>query len=264
MQSDAIVVRLPSVDGRFGVFDAGKPIQIETIRCELAVADLYTCVLSRLAVRRALPTAQPLVRGTYRRLSSPCMRFSCIRWPLPDTFHPMFMRASNCRCLLFALVGFLLTVGLWCQPGNAAEEFYAVFGLEHSFSSVDYEKSVSLNSPISLMTASDNERDSVNALKVALGYHLPLSERVYLAGEIEGALYLNEDVKGFLKGTGEGDTDVWPGPWTLERRRAIGLNARLGYVPGSLDFMGPERSLYLSRAPAGSMRKLMRGTSTDA
>ena len=157
----------------------------------------------------------------------------------------MFIHASNCRCLLFAFVGFLLTAGLWCQPGNAEGEFYAVFGLEHSFFSVDYEKSASLNSPISLMTAGDNERDSVNALKAALGYRLPLSERVYLAGEIEGALYLNEDVRGFLKGTGEGDTDVWPGPWTLERRRAIGLNARLGYVPGSLDFMGPERSLYL-------------------
>ena len=154
----------------------------------------------------------------------------------------MFMRASNCRCLLFALVGFLLTVGLWCQPGNAEEEFYAVFGFEHSFSSVDYEKSVSLNLPISLMTASGNERDSINA---TLGYRLPLSERVYLAGEIEGALYLNEDVRGFLKGTGEDDTDVWPGPWTLERRLTIGLNTRLGYVPGSLDFMGSERSLYL-------------------
>ena len=157
----------------------------------------------------------------------------------------MFMHASNCRCLLFASVGFLLTVSLWCRPGNAEEEFYAVFGFEHSFSSVDYEKSASLNSPISLMTTSDNERGSVNALKAALGYRLPLSERVYLAGEIEGALYLNEDVRGFLKGTGEGDTDVWPGPWTLERCRAIGLNARLGYVPGSLDFMGSERSFYL-------------------
>ena len=101
----------------------------------------------------------------------------------------MFIHASNCRCLLFAFVGFLLTAGLWCQPGNAEGEFYAVFGLEHSFFSVDYEKSASLNSPISLMTAGDNERDSVNALKAALGYRLPLSERVYLAGEIEGALY---------------------------------------------------------------------------
>ena len=45
--------------------------------------------------------------------------------------------------------------------------------------------------------------------------------------------------------TGEGGTDVWPGAWSLERRRAIGLNLRLGYVPHSLEFLGPGRSLYL-------------------
>ena len=49
MWPDVVVVRLLSIDGRFGVFDAGKPVQIETIRCELAVEALHTYVLSRLA-----------------------------------------------------------------------------------------------------------------------------------------------------------------------------------------------------------------------
>ena len=152
------------------------------------------------------------------------------------------MHASSCCRLLFA---FGVAVGLWGQSGYAEGEFYGLFGFEHSFSSVDYEKSVGLNSPASFVAASDDEHQSVNAIKAALGYRLSLSKRVYMAGEVEGALYLDRDIEGFLEGTGEDAADVWPGPWTIERRRAIGLNVRLGYVPESLDFMGPKRSFYV-------------------
>ena len=45
--------------------------------------------------------------------------------------------------------------------------------------------------------------------------------------------------------TGEGGTDVWPGAWRVETGRSVGVNVRLGYVPHSLEFLGPGRSLYL-------------------
>ena len=113
------------------------------------------------------------------------------------------------------------------EPGAA---WYAV-AFEQSFAGVDYAKSIGLNSPPSDMTSGDRARDPGNALKAALGYRRPLSSRLYLAGEIEGTFYFNSDVTGFLEGTGEGDADVWPGAWALDRRRAIGLNARLGMIP---------------------------------
>jgi len=141
--------------------------------------------------------------------------------------------------------GLFLAGGSWCPSANAGDGFYAAFALERSFAGVDYEKSVELDSPFSVMTAGDHTRDPVDAFKATVGYRWPVSSRLYLAGEVEGALYLNDEAAGFLEGTGEGDTDVWPGTWTLERRRAVGLNARLGYIPGSLEFLGMERSLYL-------------------
>lgn len=141
--------------------------------------------------------------------------------------------------------GLFLAAGSWCPSANAGEGFYAVAAIERSFAGVDYEKSVEFDSPFSVMIAGDHTRDPVDALKATMGYRWPASSRLYLAGEVEGVFYVNDEVEGFLEGTGEGDNDVWPGAWTLERRRAVGLNARLGYVPGSLEFLGSERSLYL-------------------
>ncbi len=141
--------------------------------------------------------------------------------------------------------GLFLAGGSWCPSANAEEGFYTAVAFERSFAGVDYEKSVELDSPFSAMTASDHTRDPVDALKVTVGYRWPVSSRLYLAGEVEGAFYLNDEAAGFLEGTGEGDTDVWPGAWTLERHRAVGLNARIGYIPGSLEFLGTERWLYL-------------------
>ena len=141
--------------------------------------------------------------------------------------------------------GLFLAGGPWLPSANAGEGFYAAVALKRSFAGVDYEKSVELDSPFSVMTAGDHAGDPVDALKAAVGYRWPVSSRLYLAGEVEGAFYLNGESAGFLEGTGEGGTDVWPGAWTLERRRAVALNARLGYVPDSLEFLGTERSLYL-------------------
>lgn len=155
----------------------------------------------------------------------------------------MFTRLPVLRWRL--AVGLFLAAGSWCPGVNAAEGFHAALALERSFADVEYEKSVGFASPFSAMTARDGTREPVDALKAIVGYRWPVSGRLYLAGEIEGAFYLDDQTGGFLEGTGEGDTDVWPGTWTLERRRAVGLNARLGYIPDSLEFLGTERSLYL-------------------
>ncbi len=155
----------------------------------------------------------------------------------------MFTRLPVLRRRL--AVGLFLAAGSWCPGVNAAEGFHAAVALERSFADVDYEKSVGFDSPFSAMTARDGTQEPVDALKAIVGYRWPVSGRLYLAGEIEGALYLDDETGGFLEGTGEGDTDVWPGRWTLERRRAVGLNARLGYIPDSLEFLGTGRSLYL-------------------
>ena len=141
--------------------------------------------------------------------------------------------------------GLLLTGGMWCATANAGDGFYAAVALERSITGVDYEKSVEITSPFSMMTAGDRARDPVDGFSAALGYRWPLSHRLYLAAEGAGTLYVNGKVAGFLEGTGEGSTDVWPGAWSLERSRSVGLNVRLGYVPHSLEFLGPGRSLYL-------------------
>lgn len=72
-----------------------------------------------------------------------------------------------------------------------------------------------------------------------------LSERVYLSGEVEGALYFSERAKGFLSGTGRDSRDVWPGVWRFEKNHRVGLNIRVGYVPKALDSLGEGRSVYL-------------------
>ena len=142
-------------------------------------------------------------------------------------------------------VGLFLAAGSWCPSVDAGEGFYGEVALERSLADVGYEKSVRFDSPFSAMTAHDNTRDPVDAVKATVGYRRSLSSRLYLAGEIERAFYFNNETGGFLEGTGEGDTDVWPGMWTIDRRDAVGLNARLGYIPDSLEFLGTERSLYL-------------------
>ena len=141
--------------------------------------------------------------------------------------------------------GLLLASGIWCAPANAGDGFYGRVALERSMTAVDYEKSVGFASPFSAMTAGDRTRDPVDGISAALGYRWPLSHRLYLAGEVAVAFPVNGKVAGFLEGTGEGGTDVWPGAWRLERGRAVGLNVRLGHVPQSLEFLGPGRSLYL-------------------
>ena len=202
------------------------------------------CIVSDGRITSDSGTALPMGRERRTRLRREAQRDGS--YPAAKTNkgkRPMSAR-------LFALgrrlaVGLFLAAGSWCPSADAGEGFYGALALERSLADVDYEKSVGIGSPFSAMTARDGTRDPVDAVKAIVGYRRPLSSRLYLAGEIEGAFYFNDEIEGFLEGTGEGDADVWPGMWTIERRGAFGLSARLGYVPDSLEFLGTERSLYL-------------------
>lgn len=157
----------------------------------------------------------------------------------------MPVQSPRRRCRLATAIVFLLAAGLWWAPANARDGFYAGVALQRDRVAVDYRKSVGLDSPPSYTEAGDRARDHVEALRASAGYRRFLSERWYLAGEVEGAVYVNDGVAGYLEGTGDGASDVWPGAWTLEKRHGIGLNARIGYLPEALDFLGAGRSFYL-------------------
>lgn len=154
----------------------------------------------------------------------------------------MFTRVSRHGRLV---AWWFLAAGFWCQSAIASDGFYAAVAFERSLARVDYEKSVGYDSPLSVVTAGDRARDPVDAFRGALGYRWPLSSRLYLAGEIEAGYAVGGEIRGYLTGTGDGDTDVWPGTWTLRQRGGAGVNLRLGFVPASLELLGSGRSLYL-------------------
>ena len=154
-------------------------------------------------------------------------------------------RYANCGRRLVPTAGLLLVAALWHPSTGADEGLYVSAAVERSLVGVDYAKTVEIDAPYSNATATDDVREAVHALRAAVGYRQPLSDRLYLAGEIDGFVYLDDEVTGFLAGSGEGDTDVWPGAWSVERRHAGGLGARLGYVPERGSFAGAVRSLYL-------------------
>ena len=103
------------------------------------------------------------------------------------------------------------------------------------------------------MTAKDSANDGFTAFMGNVGYRTFLSDHVYLSGEVEGAVYSSK-VGGVLRGTRSGVKDdnstipsenVFPGAWSLEKNHSLGFNARLGFVPQGLGFLGEGRSLYV-------------------
>lgn len=116
----------------------------------------------------------------------------------------------------------------------AAEEdgWTARAALQRSLSSVDYRKTVGVGPPAMATVAGDRARSPVDALEASVGYRFFATPGIYLAAELGGALY-SRDSAGLLRGTGYGERDVWPGAWTLGKRFALSLAARLGYAPGA-------------------------------
>ena len=159
------------------------------------------------------------------------------------------------RCLFFFLAtSWFLAPGAWA---NDTEGWFVGVRFGHELADVDYAKTASYNAgalgpgaAASSRTARDSANDGFNAFSANLGYRAFLSDRVYLSGEVEGAVYSNT-VEGFLRGTRTGndgtiaDADVFPGAWSVEKNHSIGFNARLGYVPQGFAFLGEGRSVYL-------------------
>ena len=145
--------------------------------------------------------------------------------------------------------------GAWA---NDTEGWFAGVRFGHELAEAQYTKSVHYNAGVlpppldgrSVIGDEDSANDGFNAFSANLGYRAFLSERVYLSGEVEGAVYSNA-VQGFFEGTYDGDErpipsqHVFPGAWKVDKNHSLGFNARLGYVPESFAFLGEGRSVYL-------------------
>lgn len=132
--------------------------------------------------------------------------------------------------------------------------------LQRSLSSVDYRKTVGVGvgPPAAATVADDRARGPADALEASVGYRFFAAPGLYLAAELGGALY-SRDSAGFLRGTGYGERDVWPGAWTLGKRFALSLAARLGYAPEPPGSPGNGVSPYLF-AETGRLRVDMDAT----
>lgn len=167
-------------------------------------------------------------------------------------------RLSKMSAVLTA--GILSFAGVTGASANDTEGFFAGVRFGYDLADVDYSKSVMYNAGVlgtraaaSSMTAGDSANDGFTAFMGNVGYRTFLSDQVYLSGEVEGAVYSSK-VGGVLRGTRDGVTDddstipsanVFPGAWSLEKNHSLGFNARLGFVPRGLAFMGEGRSLYV-------------------
>ncbi len=167
------------------------------------------------------------------------------------------MRSRRQHLLLF----FLLATSWGFAPvawANDTEGLFAGVRFGHEIAEIEYTKTVHYNPGVlashpdgSVVAGSDRApRDGFNAFSANLGYRTFVSDQVYLSGEVEGAVYANA-VQGFFEGTYTGherpipSQHVFPGAWKMEKNHSIGFNARLGYVPRGLAFLGEGRSVYL-------------------
>ena len=161
---------------------------------------------------------------------------------------------KSCLFFLMSMI-FLGTSGAWA---NDTEGWFAGIRFGHELADATYAKSVHYNAGVlppplddgSVIAGEDSANDGFNAFSANLGYRAFLSDRVYLSGEVEGAVYSNA-VQGFFEGTYTGDTNpipsqhVFPGAWKVDKNHSLGFNARLGYVPQGFAFLGEGRSVYL-------------------
>ena len=67
----------------------------------------------------------------------------------------------------------------------------------------------------------DSANDGFNAFSANLGYRAFLSDRVYVSGEIEGAVYSNA-VQGFFEGTYTGNESLIPSEKRISRSMESG------------------------------------------
>ena len=127
---------------------------------------------------------------------------------------------------------------------GAQEGLYAGVAAGWDRASADYTKGIGLDvPPASYETATNDATGGFGTVRASLGYRTFVAGRAYVSGEFEAAFHGGSGPAGYLQeGTGVGDRDVWPGPWSVEKNRGFGANARLGYVPGGL--LGEGGSVY--------------------
>lgn len=133
------------------------------------------------------------------------------------------------------------------QPlkASAAEGFYIGGAVGGAYSNVDYSKSVGVDVPTpTQVQADDKEWDDIYSLKLLVGHRWNLTDKMYFSGEVDGQFGLGQ-VKGFLKGTGLEERQVWPGSWFLEKNYGVGFSAKLGYEPGDIRVLNNSTSVYI-------------------
>ena len=150
-------------------------------------------------------------------------------------------RPRGCRPTLLAACVLVLSAA---QYARAQEGLYAGIAAGWDRASADYTKGIGLDvPPVSYETATNEARGGFGTVRVSLGYRTFVVGRAYVSAEFEAALHGGAGPAGYLReGTGVGDRDVWPGPWSVEKNRDFGANARLGYAPGGL--LGEGGSVY--------------------
>ena len=128
---------------------------------------------------------------------------------------------------------------------GAQEGLYAGVAAGWDRASADYTKGIGLDVPsASHETATNDARGGFGTVRASFGYRTVIAGRTSVSAEFEAALHGGAGPEGYLReGTGVGDRDVWPGPWSVEKNRGLGANVRLGYAPGGL--LGEAGSVYL-------------------
>ena len=154
-------------------------------------------------------------------------------------------RGGRMRGFRDALLAACVLLFAATQEAGAEDGPYVGVAAGWHRASGDYTKGIGLDvPPASYETATSEARRGVGTLRAALGYRTFVAGRLYVSGEFEAALQGSDGPAGYLReGTGVGDRDVWPGPWSVKRKGAFGMNTRLGYVPGGL--LGEGGSVYV-------------------
>ena len=150
-------------------------------------------------------------------------------------------RPRGCRRTLLAACVVVLFA---TRYAGAQDGLYAGVAAGWDRGSADYTKGVGLDvPPASYETATNDAQGGSGAMRASLGYRTFVGGRAYVSGEFESAFHDGAGPAGYLReGTGVGDRDVWPGPWSVEKNRGLGANARLGYASGGL--LGEGGSVY--------------------
>ena len=134
---------------------------------------------------------------------------------------------------------------LWAtRYASAQDGLYAGVAAGWDRAGADYTKGIGLDvPPASYETATNDARGGFGTVRASLGYRTFVAGRVYVSGEFEAAFHGGAGPAGYLReGTGVGNRDVWPGPWSVEKNRGFGVNARLGYAPSG--WLGKGGSVY--------------------